>query len=392
MCVRLLTRKTTMALMVMLLSACSPSMVQDAVSVEQDAASEEAIVIAQQGSFSVGGRTVVGTEQTFWVDQMYVQYQIPPNARTYPLVLVHGGGGTGRVWESTPDGREGYQTIFLRRGYPVYIVDFPRRGRAGQPTFNGPFGSLDGTQIVPDRTRKIAVQFGWTRWRIGPKYPDIFAVQQFPADPASIDQFFQSLVPSVSDDATIITDALVELLDRIGPAVLVTHSQSGRFGWLTSIRRPDLVKAAVSYEPGFVFPEDSVPEPIPLFEGTMPAGSPVPEVDFATLAQIPIQVVYGDNIPTSPIADLPADGRRAQVVASRLFEEAVTARGGDAEILHLPDVGLYGNSHFMFSDRECPTGSRKSAATVNTSYPTFCISAMLSSSRSRCAFSIQRCS
>ena len=41
---------------------------------------------------------------------------------------------------------------------------------------------------------------------------------------------------------------------------------------------------------------------------------------------------------------------------------------------------------------ECPTGSRKSAATVNTSYPTFCISAMLSSSRSRCAFSIQRCS
>ena len=47
MCVRLLTRKTTMALMVMLLSACSPSMVQDAVSVEQDAASEEAIVIAQ---------------------------------------------------------------------------------------------------------------------------------------------------------------------------------------------------------------------------------------------------------------------------------------------------------------------------------------------------------
>ena len=42
--------------------------------------------------------------------------------------------------------------------------------------------------------------------------------------------------------------------------------------------------------------------------------------------------------------------------------------------------------------RECPTGSRKSAATVNTSYPTFCISATLSSSRSRCAFSIQRCS
>lgn len=327
----------------MLLSACSSPVAEVAVS-------DDAIVVAQQGSFSLGGRTVVAAEQTYWVDQMYVQYQIPRDARTYPLVLVHGGGGTGRVWESTPDGREGYQTIFLRRGYPVYIVDFPRRGRSGQPTFSGPFGSLDGTQIVPNRTGKIAVQFGWTRWRIGPTYPDIFAVQQFPTDPASIDQFFQSLVPSVSDDATIITDALVELLDRIGPAVLVTHSQSGRFGWLTSIRRPHLVKAAISYEPGFVFPEGSVPEPIPLFEGAMPAGTPVPEVDFATLATIPIQVVYGDNIPTSPIPDLPADGRRAQVVASRLFEEAIEARGGHAEIRHLPDVGLYGNSHFMFAD------------------------------------------
>ena len=343
MYVRSMTPNTTLAMLAMLLSACSPPVVPNV-------ASDDAIVIAQQGSFSVGGRTVVGAGQTFWVDQMYVQYQIPLNPRTYPLVLVHGGGGTGRVWESTPDGREGYQTIFLRRGYPVYIVDFPRRGRSGQPTFNGPFGSLDGTQVVPNRTGKIAVQFGWTRWRIGPTYPDVFAVQQFPADRASIDQFFQSLVPSVSDDATIITDALVALLDKIGPAVLVTHSQSGRFGWLTAIRRPNVVKAAISYEPGFVFPEGSVPEPIPRFEGTMPAGTPVPEGDFATLSTVPLQVVYGDNIPTSPVPDLPADGRRAQVVASRLFEEAVNDRGGSVEILHLPDVGLYGNSHFMFAD------------------------------------------
>ena len=52
----------------------------------------------------------------------------------------------------------------------------------------------------------------------------------------------------------------------------------------------------------------------------------------------------------NPIPDLVADGRRAQVVASRLFEKAVDSRGGDAEILHLPEAGLQGNSHFMFSD------------------------------------------
>ena len=118
------------------------------------------------------------------------------------VVFVHGGGGTGRVWESTPDGREGYQTIFLRRDYAVYIVDFARRGRAGQPTFNGSFGSLDGVQIGPNVTGKTGAQFGWTRWRIGPAYPQLFPVQQFPTDQASVDQFFQSLVPTVSDNAT----------------------------------------------------------------------------------------------------------------------------------------------------------------------------------------------
>ena len=278
--------QTTLMTLALLLNACSPA------AVAQNSESKQPLVIAQQGSFSVGGRTVQGAGvfnptkspagtnegQTLWVDRMYVQYQIPVDTRMYPLVLVHGGGGTGRVWESTPDGREGYQTIFLRRGYSVYIVDFPRRGRSGQPTFNGPFGSLDGTQVVANVTGKTGVQFGWTRWRIGPTYPEVFPVQQFPTDRASIDQFFQSLVPTVSDDATVITDALAVLLDKIGPAILVTHSQSGLFGWLTSIRRPNLVKAVVSYEPGFVFPEGAMPQPISLFKGTMEAGTMVPRL------------------------------------------------------------------------------------------------------------------
>lgn len=323
-------------------------------------------VVAEQGSFSVGGYTVRGAGsfdptkstagtnegQTFWVDQTYVQYQIPVNPRQYPLVLVHGGGGTGRVWESTPDGREGYQTIFLRRGYPVYIVDFARRGRAGQPTFNGTFGQLDGVQIVPDRTGKTGVEFGWTRWRLGPTpyNPETFPFNQFPRDPASIDQFFQSLVPTVSDNAAIITGGLAAVLDKIGPAIIVTHSQSGLFGWLLAIARPNLVKAVISYEPGVVFPSDAVPPPIPLFTGFMNAGTPVSPADFLKLTRMPLQVIYGDNIPTNPIPDLVADGRRAQIVAARLFEQAIDSRGGDNELLLLPDAGLRGNSHFMFSD------------------------------------------
>ncbi|MES2563088.1 MAG: alpha/beta fold hydrolase [Pseudomonadota bacterium] len=319
------------------------------------------LTIEQQGSFFVGGRKVEapgvydptlspsGSDggQTFWVDQMYVQYQIPANARKLPLILVHGGSGTGRVWGTTPDGREGYQTLMLRRGYPVYIVDFPRRGRAGYPSFNGPFGTLAGSPLVANRTGQAGTQYAWSRWRLGPQYPEVFPVQQFPMQ--AVDSFMQHLVPTVSDDPQIISAALITLLDKIGPAILVTHSQSGLFGWLAGARSPH-VKAIVAYEPGFVFQQGQVPPPIPLFKGSQPSGTAVTQAEFGRLAQIPIQVVYGDNIPKQPIPNLVADGRRAQVVTSRLFVDALNKQRGKASVLHLPDVGLYGNSHFMFSD------------------------------------------
>jgi pimeloyl-ACP methyl ester carboxylesterase len=326
-----------------------------------DSPHDRSITLAEQGSFFVGGRIVQGNGvydpakdtgstnegNTFWTDQMYVQYQIPVNPRKYPLVLVHGGGGTGRVWETTPDGREGYQTLFLRRGFAVYIVDFPRRGRAGFPSFNGRFGEVDGTVVVANKTNRAGVQYAWSRWRLGPKYPEVFPVQQFPMK--GLDQFMQHLVPTVSDNPEIISRALIALLDKIGPAILVTHSQSGLFGWLAGSRSPN-VKGIISYEPGFVFPQDEMPAPIPLYRGTQVAGTPVTPSEFVNLVKIPIQVVYGDNIPKLPIPDLVADGRRAQQVTSQLFVQTLNSKGGNASVLLLPDVGLYGNSHFMFSD------------------------------------------
>jgi pimeloyl-ACP methyl ester carboxylesterase len=165
----------------------------------------------------------------------------------------------------------------------------------------------------------------------------------------ALDQFMQHLVPTVSDNPEIISEALLALLDKIGPAILVTHSQSGLFGWLAGSRSPN-VKAIISYEPGFVFPQDEMPAPIPLYRGTQVAGTSVTPAEFVNLAKLPIQVVYGDNIPKRPIPDLVADGRRAQQVTSQLFVQALNSKGGNASVLLLPDVGLYGNSHFMFSD------------------------------------------
>ena len=93
------------------------------------------------GSLSAGGRqvcapgafdpTVPGAGsrnagQCFQIDQIYAQYLIPKNSKKLPIVFIHGGAGTGRVWETTPDGREGFATVFARRGHPTYVVDFPR--------------------------------------------------------------------------------------------------------------------------------------------------------------------------------------------------------------------------------------------------------------------------
>ncbi len=110
------------------------------------------------------------------------------------------------------------------------------------------------------------------------------------------------------------------------------------------------VAGIVSPEPGFVFPADEMPAAAPLFKGEMKAGAAVTREEFSRLARVPLQVVHGDNIVCEPIADLIADGRRAQVVASKLFAAVIANYDGRANVLHLPDVGLRGNSHFMFSD------------------------------------------
>ncbi|HSV83806.1 MAG TPA: alpha/beta fold hydrolase [Ramlibacter sp.] len=322
-----------------------------------------AIVIARQGSFYVGGRQVTASGsydgattatpsnagQTFWIDQMYVQYQVPPDARKLPLVLVHGGCGTGAVWESTPDGREGFQTIFLRRGFAVYIVDAPRGGRSGFPGFNGELGRLDDEQqIVPPRTARVGREHGWSRWRMGPAYPQVFPVQAFAME--AVEPFMKTVRTIVSDEPEGISRALIALLDRIGPAVLVTHSNSGLWGWLTAARSP-LVRAVVSYEPSCVFPPgEALPEG-PARSSAQPAGTLVTSEEFSNLAKIPVQVVFGDNIPSQPVRDQPADGRRLQVQDTARFVEALNRRGGQASRLMLPDLGLRGNSHFMFQDR-----------------------------------------
>ena len=315
-----------------------------------DAKKSAPLQILEQGSFLVGGKvnTAPGNfdplkpsspdGQTYRGDHAYVFYQVPVKPRKYPLVMWHGFGQFSKTWESTPDGREGFQNIFLRRGFSVYVLDQPRRGDASR-------GMVEATiKPTPDEQNWFQV------FRIG-VWPNYYPGVQFSRDPEALNQYFRQMAPNIGPfDLDVVTEAGSKLLDRIGPAILVTHSQAGGPGWVTAIKNPK-VRGIVAYEPGsnFVFPEGEVPPPQPSSSGPLEAMQ-IPLADFEKLTRIPIVIYYGDNIPKEPDSNPGVDGWRARLAMARLWRDAVNRHGGDVTVVHLPEIGIRGNTHFPFSD------------------------------------------
>ncbi|SUJ19291.1 Alpha/beta hydrolase family [Sphingobacterium spiritivorum] len=153
-------------------------------------------------------------------------------------------------------------------------------------------------------------------------------------------------------DANVISDAVSALFEKTGEGILVTHSQGGGPGWMTAIRN-DKVKAIVAYEPysSFLFPKGELPQPINstgLF-GAL-SGVEIAASDFNKLTKIPIVIYYGDNIAKEPSAIWNKDHWRSGLEMARRWAETVNKHGGDATVIHLPEVGIKGNTHFPFSD------------------------------------------
>jgi hypothetical protein len=310
------------------------------------------IILRDQGSFMVGGTVITapGTHdpfnptvpdgQTFHGDHAYVQYQIPLNPRELPLVMWHGGGQFSKTWESTPDGRDGFQNIFIRRGFSTYIIDQPHRGRAGRSTVPFTITPVPGEQAL------------FTVFRLG-VWPNYFPGVQFPQDAASLEQYFRQQTPNTGPGENDLTsDAVAALFNKIGPTILLTHSASGPPGWMARLKSEN-VKAIISYEPvAFTFPEGEMPPALPTaYDGTLQSpGTEIPLSEFMKLTQIAIQVIFGDNIPAEPSL-LPGPERwRLRLIYARQFVDTINRHGGDAELLYLPEAGLYGNTHFPFSD------------------------------------------
>jgi pimeloyl-ACP methyl ester carboxylesterase len=217
-------------------------------SVAVPAAELEPLPVAKQGYLFAGGKYATINGREVMSGQIYAEYQIPRNqTHPYPIVMVHGAIQTGTNFTGTPDGREGWAQFFLRRGYAVYVVDQPGRARSSyQPDLNGPqaLPNLENTQ----QRFTAPAQFNlWPQAKLHTQWPG----SGMKGDPV-FDQFFSSQVPFVQAPGVtqlMNRDALIALLEKIGPAIIMTHSQSGAYGWPVADARPELVKAVIAAEP-----------------------------------------------------------------------------------------------------------------------------------------------
>lgn len=251
---------------------------------------------------------------TYYIEQAYVQRFVPVGrVRDEPVLLVHGGGMTGACWESTPDGRPGWLTAFLRAGLPVDVLDNVERGRAGW---------CAAPSVWPGKPIMRGEREMWEVFRLGrPEDYDgriPFPDSQFPvgALPAMVRQG----VPRWPGNAALAERSLLEVVTELGPCVLVGHSQGGGLCARVALARPDLVRQVVLIEP------HGLPN-VPGDSGKYPA-------------QL---TVIGDFTELSPMwVHLTADMRR--------HSAQLRAAGARADVLDLPAAGVRGNSHNPMMD------------------------------------------
>jgi len=304
------------------------------------AAAEDAIVLRDMGSFHIGGRMVeisgkpvrevlfgaggvparVDPNGLYQVEQMYVQYFLPKNRKgKLPLLMWHGGGLTGVSYETTPDGREGWLNMFVRKGWDVYLSDAVERGRSG-------FASPDIWKSEPsflttaNPFERFRIGQGPGSWDRDPAKRRTLSGNLFPVE--AYDAFAKQIVPRWLDTDDAIISAYTALVDKICPCVILFHSQAGAFGFKVAQARPDKVKALVAIEPAVPGDKDKA----------------------SAIKNIPVLMMFGDYIPQ--------DSRWPKMRQQDLdYGEAVRAAGGMVEVINLPDIGIKGNSHMLMMDK-----------------------------------------
>jgi pimeloyl-ACP methyl ester carboxylesterase len=219
--------------------------------VPQEAAQTASVSPPRTGYFFVGGRYVETEKGPLMQRQMYVEYQIPAvRTQRYPIVMIHGAAQTGTNFTGTPDGRKGWAEYFVEQGYAVYVIDQPARGRSPYMDSLGALTRFPASQIEQRFTAHEKFNL-WPQAKLHTQWPGEGPRKGQRGDPV-FDQFYASQVQYIASNAVtqeLNRDAGAALLDKIGPAIVFTHSQSGAIGWPMADARPKLVKAIVAAEP-----------------------------------------------------------------------------------------------------------------------------------------------
>ncbi len=275
---------------------------------------------------------------------MFVEWEAPERVtQPFPIVLVHGGALQGTEWLDTPDGRPGWAQRFVEAGYAAFVVDRPGQGRSPyHPDIIGPIGVPfpyeEGQEVFfPAAAAGAHTQFPFD-----------------PGDAAALDAFIAPYGPLPADLAAsqeMDADRLARLLDRTGPAVIVTHSASGSDGWLVADKRPGLVAAIVTVEPmGPAFAE--TPN-IGTLDWGLTAAPITYEPPRATAAEVRAADPASLRIPALtnlPVAVVTGETSVQSTFAPAIVDFLKTA-GAAAEHLHLPDYGVLGNGHGLIYEK-----------------------------------------
>ena len=303
------------------------------------------LVVASQGSFFVGGETKTskelsgsttgpgaGLEGDVTINQMYVQYQTPVNGGQHvPVVMVHGCCLSSKTWETTPDGRMGWNEYFLRKNRSVYLADQSGRARSGFDATK--INAIKMGAVPPAQLPNIFMashQTSWTLFRFGPTFNTAFPDEQFPVQAA--DELYKQMIPDLNGLLPMPNPTwknMADLAVQLHGAVLIGHSESGFFPEEAAMINPAGVKGIVSIEMGCT--------------------TTLNPQQLAKLSKIPILIMFGDHL-----GDIP--GAFSSLWPTSLdscnkFVDQVTAAGGDARMMYLPKMGIKGNSHMMMQDK-----------------------------------------
>src|ERR1700733_6853998 len=301
------------------------------------AVAQKPLTIASQGSFFVGGEYKTmpsngrGGPGEITVNQMYVQYQIPVNgARHTPVVMVHGCCLSSKTWETTPDGRMGWNEYFVRKNRPVYLADQVSRARSG---FDGSvIAAVKSGAVPPSQLPNVLTashQTAWSVFRFGPSFGTAFPDGQFPIE--AVDELYKQMIPDLNGtlpNPNPTWTNMAALAVKLKGAILMGHSESGFFPEQAALIDPSGTKGIISIE--------------------MPCVTNLSPTQISILAKIPTLVMFGDHLGDSPNG---INSWPASFDSCNQFVKQVTAAGGDAKMMSLPEMGIKGNSHMLMQDK-----------------------------------------